>query len=409
MYQNVLVMILAGGEGSRLQPLTRDRAKPSVPFGGRYRLIDFVLSNFVNSGFTKIKVLTQYKSNSLNTHLTRAWRLARILDQYIEAVPAQQNVGKKWYEGSADAIYQNLNIITDEEPDYVCIFGADHIYKMDIGQMLQFHIETGADLTVAAKPVTLEEARSFGVIAVDETWRMVDFSEKPEEPRSMPTDPTRALASMGNYIFSTDALIREIRRDAELDESLHDFGRDIITSMYGDYKVQVYDFQTNRIPNQKEREKGFWMDVGTIGAYYHASMDLVGTDPVFDLYNRRWPIRTHYEHNPPAKFVHSSGDRVGIATRSTVADGCIISGGQIDNSILFPRVRVHSYSHIQDSILFEGVEVGRYAQIRRAIIDKNVKIPPHCQIGYNLEADRARFTVTDDDITVVAKDMKIEG
>jgi glucose-1-phosphate adenylyltransferase len=410
MKDNVLVMILAGGQGARLMPLTQERAKPAVPFG-RYRLIDFVLSNFVNSGFAKIKVLTQYKSNSLNTHLNRGWRLSRILDQYIEPVPAQQNLGLDWYKGSADAIFQNLNIITDEEPEYVCVFGADHVYKMNINQMLENHISTGADLTVAAKPVSLDEARSFGVIGVDDNWQMRSWAEKPEHPWPMPGRSDHALASMGNYIFKTEALVRELQRDAQTSGSVHDFGRDIITSMYQntDYKVFCYDFETNTYPGQHERERGYWRDVGTIDSYFEASMDLVGVVPVLDLYNKRWPIRTHVGHHPPAKFVHNVGERVGSATNSLISEGCIVSGGQISASILCPGVRVNSFSRVDDSILFDGVIVGRNSKLRKTIVDKNVIIPPNTTIGYDLALDSARFTISPGGVIVVPKNYQFKS
>jgi len=408
VYDNVLVMILAGGEGRRLQPLTRERAKPAVPYGGRYRLIDIVLSNFVNSKFYKIKVLTQYKSNSLNTHLNRAWRLSAILDQYIEPVPAQQNLGPQWYEGSADAIYQNLNIITDEEPDYVCVFGADHVYRMDVRQMLEHHIEKDAELTVAGIPVPLEQARAFGVIGVDDDMRMIEWEEKPDDPTPMPSKPTHAFASMGNYIFSTEALVRELHRDAETESSVRDFGRSIITEMYTGSPVYVYDFATNVVPGQGERERGYWRDVGTLHAYYTANMDLISIHPEFSLYNKRWPIRTHYEHNPPAKFVHATGDRIGVATNSLVSDGCIISGGRIDRSVLFPGVRVNSFSQIEESILFQDVDVGRHARVRNAIIDKDVHIPAETEIGYDLEADRERFTVDEHGHVVIPKGYRFD-
>jgi glucose-1-phosphate adenylyltransferase len=410
MKDNVLVMILAGGQGARLMPLTQERAKPAVPFG-RYRLIDFVLSNFVNSGFAKIKVLTQYKSNSLNTHLNRGWRLSRILDQYIEPVPAQQNLGLDWYKGSADAIFQNLNIITDEEPEYVCVFGADHVYKMNINQMLENHISTGADLTVAAKPVSLDEARGFGVIGVDENWQMRSWAEKPANPWPMPGRDDHALASMGNYIFKTEALVRELQRDAQTSGSVHDFGRDIITSMYQntDYKVFCYDFETNTYPGQHERERGYWRDVGTIDSYFEASMDLVGVVPVLDLYNKRWPIRTHVGHHPPAKFVHNVGERVGSATNSLISEGCIVSGGQISASILCPGVRVNSFSRVDDSILFDGVIVGRNSKLRKTIVDKNVIIPPYTTIGYDFALDSARFTISPGGVIVVPKNYQFKS
>jgi glucose-1-phosphate adenylyltransferase len=402
---NVLAMILAGGVGSRLMPLTRDRAKPAVPFGGRYRIIDFVLSNFVNSGFAKIKVLTQYKSESLNTHLSRGWRLSAILGQYIEPVPAQQRLGPQWYKGSADAIYQNINIITDEEPDLVAVFGGDHIYKMDVRQMVSYHNEQKADLTVAAIPVPIEEASDFGIIEIDEAGRMIGFVEKPENPPPMPGRPDMALASMGNYLFSTDVLINVLNSDAENPMSVHDFGKSIISSMVSSHKVFVYDFSTNTIPGQPERERGYWRDVGTLGTYLQANMDLVSISPTFDLYNRRWPIRTNYDHNAPAKFVHDdvAGNRVGVAVNSIVSDGCIISGGRIERCVLFPRTRVNSYAHVTESILFDEVVIGRHAKLRRCIIDKGVEVPSGVSIGFNHEEDRKHFHVSDDGIVVVPK------
>lgn len=406
MYDDVLVMVLAGGEGSRLRPLTQHRAKPAVPFGGRYRIIDFVLSNFVNSGFFKIKVLTQYMSDSLTQHIMRGWRLSAMVDHYVELVPAQQRTGKMWYLGSADAIYQNLNLIEDEDPREVCVFGADHIYKMEISQMLHFHRACDAALTVAAIPVPIEEGSSFGIIEVDENWRVVGFEEKPANPKPMPSDPTKCLASMGNYIFNTDVLVDEVTYDATLADSAHDFGKSIITKMVRDnvHNVFVYDFTTNHIPGQSETERGYWRDVGTIWSYWDASMELVSLTPHFDLYNRRWPIRSHHNHYPPAKFVHDdpTNARVGAAINSIVAEGVIVSGGMIRNSVLFPRVRINSYSHVEQSVLFEDVTVGRRARIRKAIIDKGVDIPPDTVIGYDLEADAKRFTVSDG-IVVVPK------
>jgi glucose-1-phosphate adenylyltransferase len=406
---NVLSVVLAGGEGRRLWPLTLDRAKPAVPIGGRYRLIDFPLSNLVNSGFYKIKVLTQYKSDSLNTHIARGWRLPAMLDQYIEAVPAQQRRGKEWFRGSADAMFQSLNIITDEDPDYVFVFGGDHIYKMDVGQMLEFHRESGADLTVAAIPVPVQEARGFGVIDVDDQGRMVSFTEKPADPPEMPGRPGFSLASMGNYVFTTSALIEELRRDAR-DQTQHDFGRNILPAMLGRYKVYVYDFSRNEVPGQHEREQGYWRDVGTIEAYWQANMDLVQVVPIFDLYNPRWPIRTWMHPLPPAKFVFADQGtaRIGIATDSLVSEGCIISGGRIDRCILSPGVRINSFAHVEESILFEDVNVGRHCRIRRAIIDKNVHVPQGTEIGYDAAADRARFRVSESGIVVVPKGTRFE-
>lgn len=408
----LLAMILAGGEGRRLDPLTRDRAKPAVPFGGRYRIVDFVLSNFANSGVLRMKVLVQYKSESLNNHVQRAWRLTALLNQFVEIVPAQMRYGPRWFEGSADAIYQNLNIITDEEPDYTFVFGADHVYRMDVRQMLAFHQERKADLTVAAIPVPASQAQEFGIIEVDGEGRMIGFVEKPKEnPRTMPGDSSRCLASMGNYLFNTEALVQEIVRDAGNPESAHDFGKSIVTAMYAHRPVYVYDFALNRVPGQSEKESGYWRDVGNIDAYYQANLDLVAVDPVFSLYNSAWPIYTIQYNQPPAKFVFANEreNRVGKATDSLVSEGCIVSGGQVHHSILSPRVRINSYSSVDDSILFEDVNVGRHCRVRRAIIDKHVDVPPGTQIGYDLEEDRRRFHVTDSGIVVIPKGMRIEA
>lgn len=411
MNNDVLVMILAGGEGSRLRPLTQERAKPAVPFGGRYRIIDFALSNFVNSGFFKIKVLTQYKSESLTQHISRGWRLSEMVGHFVEIVPAQQRTGPTWYLGSADAIFQNLNLIDDEDPRDVCVFGADHIYKMDVSQMLTFHREREAALTVAAIPVPIEEGSNFGIIEVDEESRMVGFEEKPKKPKPMPGDPTRCLASMGNYIFQREALVEEIRVDALDQKSAHDFGKSIITKMAREsrYSVYVYDFTHNHVPGQSEAERGYWRDVGTLWSYWDASMELVSLTPKFDLYNKRWPIRSHHNHYPPAKFVHDdpTNARVGAAINSIVAEGVIVSGGIIRSSVLFPRVRVNSYSHIEQSVLFEDVTVGRRARIRKAIIDKGVNIPPDTTIGYDPVHDAKRFTVSDG-IVVIPKGAVFE-
>jgi glucose-1-phosphate adenylyltransferase len=407
----VLAMILAGGEGRRLDPLTRERAKPAVPFGGRYRIIDFVLSNLANSGFLRMKVLVQYKSESLNTHIQRAWRLTALLNQYVEIVPAQQRVGPKWFAGSADAIYQNLNIITDEEPDYLFVFGSDNIYRMDVRQMLEFHRDKKADLTVAAIPVPVEEAKDFGIIEVDSEGRMIGFVEKPKvDAKTIPGDPTRCLASMGNYLFTTEALVQEIVRDAGDPNSAHDFGKSIVASMYQRKKVFAYDFATNVVPGQSERERGYWRDVGSIDAYYQANMDLVAVDPIFSLYNYDWPIYTVQYNYPPAKFVFrlESEGRVGQATDSLISEGCIISGGKVHHSIISPKVRVNSYAVVEDSIVFENVNIGRHCKIRRAIVDKHVEIPPGTTIGYDLEKDRRQFHVSDSGIVIIPKGMHIE-
>ncbi len=407
-----LAMILAGGEGRRLDPLTRERAKPAVPFGGRYRIIDFVLSNFANSGMLRMKVLVQYKSDSLNTHVQRAWRLTALLNEYVEIVPAQMRVGPKWFEGSADAIYQNLNLITDEEPDYTFVFGADHIYRMDMRQMLAFHQEKEADLTVAAIPIPVEEAHEFGIIEADSDGRMIGFVEKPKTaPKTMPGDATRSLASMGNYLFTTDALVQEIVRDAGDPTSAHDFGKSIVSSMYSRKRVFVYDFAKNEVPGQSEKERGYWRDVGSLDAYFQCNMDLVAVDPIFSLYNSEWPIYTIQHNHPPVKFVFANEkeNRVGKATDSLVSEGCIISGGQVSRSILSPRVRINSYSLIEDSILFEDVNVGRYSKIRRCIIDKHVDVPPGTTIGYDPEEDKRRFQVTESGIVIIPKGMRMES
>ena len=387
-------------------PLTADRAKPAVPIGGRYRLIDFVLSNFVNSGILKIKVLTQYKSDSLNTHLARGWRLPQMLDFYVEPVPAQMRTGQSWFRGSADALYQSLNVVTDEDPDYVCVFSSDHIYKMDIQQMIAEHAESDAAMTVAAIPVPSSEARSFGVIGVDTQHNMTSFTEKPESPAEMPDRPGFSLASMGNYIWRTKDLIAELLRDARAEEgSQHDFGRNILPALLGRLPVHVYDFARNTIPGQEERERGYWRDVGTIDSYYQANMDLVNVVPVFDLYNLKWPIRTWARPYPPAKFVFSEVEtkRMGIATDSLVCEGCIISGGRVDRTVLSPNVRVNSYAHVEQSILLEGVNIGRHARVRRAIIDKDVHVPEGASIGHDHDEDRRRGFTVADDLTVVPK------
>ncbi len=409
MPAKVLSMVLAGGEGKRLDPLTRDRAKPAVPFGGRYRIIDFVLSNLVNSGFFHIKILTQYKSESLNSHLSRAWHLSNVLGHYIETVPAQMRTGPEWYKGSADAIYQNLNLITDEEPDHVIVFGSDHVYRMDVRQFLEMHERTDADCTIAAIPVPIKEAHQFGICKVDETGRLVDFLEKPKDPPPMPGRPDMALASMGNYIFKAGVLVREVVRDAGI-AGAHDFGKSIISEMFKASKVMVYDFAKNDVPGQGERERGYWRDVGTIEALYAANMDLVDIDPVFSLYNDKWPLHTMQYDAPPAKFVFSDrqGGRVGFATDSLISEGCIISGGHLHRTVLSPKVRINSYADVSESILFEGVQIGRRARIRRAIIDKNVIIPPDMEIGYDAAADKARFPVSETGIVVIPKGTRLQ-
>jgi len=408
--RNVLTMILAGGMGERLFPLTRDRAKPAVPFGGRYRIIDFVINNFINSGFFKIKVLTQFKSNSLIEHITRTWRLVPEIGQYVDVVPAQMRKGPFWFRGTADAVFQNLELIFDEEPDYVCVFGGDHIYKMDVNQMLQEHLDTDADLTIATIPVPAAEAHQFGVVEVDSDYRVTGFVEKPKEgARTMPDRPDMILASMGNYIFKASVMIDVLQRNALRNAGV-DFGKEIIPEMYPKMKVYAYDFAKNSIPGEDAYNKGYWRDVGTIDSYMAAALDLIAVVPLFNLYNSAWPIVSAPNHLPPAKFVFadSKSQRIGIATDSLVSDGVIISGGTINRCVLHPRVRINSYADVDESILMDGVEVGRHSKIRRAIIDKGVKLPPGTTIGYDLELDRQRFTVTDSGIVVVPKGATIE-
>ncbi len=402
-------MVLAGGEGKRLHPLTKDRAKPAVPFGGRYRIIDFVLSNFINAGLYRIKVLTQYKSESLNSHVARAWHLSPSIGHSIDMVPAQMRIGKDWYRGTADAVYQNLNLVHDEGPDLVCVFGGDHIYKMDIRQMIDFHVKKSSQVTVGAVPYPLREAGSYGVIEVDRNGSITGFKEKPSDPRPIPGRAGMALCSMGNYLFDTDVLIELLERDAK-NESGHDFGRDLIPAAVKRYAVKAYDFSKNMVPGEQKGAAGYWRDVGEIDSYWQANMDLVSVTPMLNLYNFEWPIRTFYPPYPPAKFVFADEEtkRIGLATDSMVSEGCIISGGRISRSILSPGVRINSFSTVEDSVLFERVDVGRYAKIKRAIIDKDVRIMPHAVIGYNLEKDRKRLTVSDKGIVVIPKGAVVD-
>ncbi len=407
----VLVMILAGGEGKRLYPLTLDRAKPAVPFGGRYRIIDIVLSNFVNSGLARIKILTQYKSASLEEHIARVWRLSPILDQYIEAIPAQQRTGKSWFKGSADAVWQCQHVITDESPKLVCIFGGDHIYKMDVRQMINFHVKQNAEATVAVIPVAKKDASQFGVIEVDAEGRIVGFHEKVADPPGMLGNPDMCLASMGNYVFNAPSLMTELAADAPLDDSKHDFGHDILPRMVKEgMPIYAYDFATNLVPGEDEYNRGYWRDIGNVEAYFEAQMDLISIHPNFNLYNMLWPIRTGATHDPPAKFVFrdEAQARVGIATDSMVSHGCIISGGRIHKSVLSVGCRVNSFTEVEESVLFERVKIGRNARLKRCIVDKDVEIPNGDQIGYDIEADRRRFFVTDNGIVVIPKRAKLE-
>ncbi|MCL1693333.1 MAG: glucose-1-phosphate adenylyltransferase [Actinomycetia bacterium] len=403
MEPKVIALVLAGGEGKRLWPLTRDRSKPAVPFGGIYRLVDFVLSNLVNAGYRKIAVLTQYKSHSLDRHLALGWSMSEMLGNYVTPVPAQMRRGPYWFSGSADAIFQNFNILTDEQPDHVIIFGADHIYRMDPRQMVNQHVESGAGVTVAGIRVPIEEASDFGVIEADEHGKIISFTEKPEHPKPVPGDPSSAFVSMGNYVFETEMLREVVSADAEDEDSKHDMGGNVIPAFVALGAAQVYDFKDNVVPGQHDRERGYWRDVGTLDAYYQANMDTIAVDPIFSYYNRRWPILTHRPPFPPAKFVFDLDDRRGAAYESIVGAGVVVSGGEARRSILSSNVRVHSYASVEDSLLLQGVSVGRGAVIRRAIIDKNVEIPDGVQIGVDAQADRDRFTVTASGLVVIGK------
>ncbi|MBN2037901.1 MAG: glucose-1-phosphate adenylyltransferase [Chitinispirillaceae bacterium] len=408
-YPNVLGMIMAGGEGSRLHPLTLERAKPAVYFGGKYRIIDFVLNNFINSGIFKIKVLTQFKSDSLIKHLTSGWNLNRMLGHFIDPVPAQMRTGKKWYQGTADAVFQNINLIIDENPDYIAVFGADHIYKMDISRMLDYHRQVGAAATVAAIPKPLAEASQFGIIETDPGGRMIGFQEKPAHPKSMPDRPDKAYVSMGNYIFNSKFLVRELYSDANVAISSHDFGRDIIPKMYQDFPIYVYDFSNNRIPGETHEQSIYWEDVGTLEAYYDANMTLRDVVPVINLYNENWPIRTAAGQSPPAKFVfdgEGTERRKGEALDSIISGGCILSGGKVVRSVFSRGVRVHSLASVEDVIAFPDVDIGERACVKRAIIDRGIRIEPGDKIGFDCESDKKRFFVSDSGIVVLSQSSK---
>ncbi len=403
--KDVLTLILAGGKGTRLEPLTRDRAKPAVPFGGLYRIIDFTLSNCINSDLRKILVLTQYKARSLDRHIAAGWGfLSRELDEYVEVLPPQQRIDEHWYKGTADAIYQNIYTIEKADPRYVLILAGDHIYKMDYGDMIRAHIDKGADLTVGCISVPVRDSIHFGVMEMDGDSRIIGFLEKPREAAPMPGDPNHILASMGIYVFTARLMYELLCQDATRPESDHDFGKNIIPGMIGNQKIFGYRFR-----DKNRKAIPYWRDVGTLDAYYQANMDLIEVDPVLNLYDREWPIRTHQPQLPPPKFVfrdEGSGDlgRRGEAHDSMVCQGCIISGGHVRRSILSPNVRVNSYALVENSILFSAVDVGRHARIRRAIIDKDVQHPPGTTIGYDLDHDRRRgFTITEQGVVVIAK------
>jgi glucose-1-phosphate adenylyltransferase len=403
--RRVLGIVLAGGAGTRLAPLTADRAKPAVPFGGLYRLVDFALSNLVNSGIRRIAVLTQYKSHSLDRHITTTWRLSSLLGNYVTPVPAQQRLGPHWFTGSADAIYQSLNLIYDDRPDIVIVFGADHVFRMDPMQMIDQHVASGAGVTVAALPVPRLDARAFGVIETGRDGRTMEaFLEKPDDPPARPGHPDEAFASMGNYVFCADVLVDALRKDAADDASRHDMGRDIIPAVVRERLAEVYDFLENEVPGAEPRDAGYWRDVGTLDSYFDAHMDLCAVHPVFNLYNDQWPILTYVPSQPPAKFVHDSGDRVGRAINSIVSNGVVVSGGLVRDSVLSPGVRVNSWSRVERAVLLHNTRVGRHAVVENAILDKNVEVPEGAQVGVDKDRDLARgFTVSPGGITVVGK------
>jgi glucose-1-phosphate adenylyltransferase len=404
----VFGIVLAGGEGKRLMPLTADRAKPAVPFGGNYRLVDFALSNLVNAGYLRIAVLTQYKSHSLDRHVSTTWRLSSLLGNYVTPVPAQMRRGPHWFAGSADAIYQNINLIHDERPDYVVVLGADHIYRMDPRQIVEQHIESGAGVTVAGIRAPVEEASRCGVIDRSPDGTRIDrFLEKPATAEGLPDAPHQILASMGNYVFTTDVLIDAVTRDAQDATSRHDLGGNIIPMLTDSGDAHVYDFNTNYVPGVRVQGDRYWRDVGTLDAYYDANMDLIAVTPVFNLYNTQWPILTLPEPLPPAKFVFNDDDRMGIATDSMVCAGVIISGGRVHHSVLSPGVRVHDRAHVEDSVLLHDVEIGAGAIVRRAIIDKGAVVEAGARIGVDVDADRGRFVVSDSGVVVIGKGERI--
>lgn len=398
---------MAGGQGTRLYPLTRERAKPAVPFGGKYRIIDFVLSNLVNSGIYSIYVLVQWRSQSLIEHLKDGWQFGGPLaTHFVTPVPAQMRMGDMWYQGTADAVFQNLNLLDDAKPSLVAVFSADHVYRMDVQQMVEFHLARKAAVTVAALPVAVEESPNFGVVEVDSGLKIIGFEEKPAEPKPIPGAPDRCLASMGNYLFDPQVLRAALIEDADRPDSLHDFGRDLIPGLIDRMPVYAYDFMTNRIWGDAETSLSYWRDVGTLDAYFEANLDLRDARPHLNLYNPNWPLRTAYYDQPPAKFVFAENGRRGQALHSVISEGCIISGGTVCNSVLGRSVFVHSYCEIDDSVIMDYAEIGRHAKIRRAIIDKNVYVPEGDEIGYDLERDRKRFFVTPSGIVVIPKAPK---
>ena len=408
--RNVFSIVLAGGQGSRLAPLTEDRAKPAVPFGGPYRLIDFSLSNLVNGGMRRIAVLTQYKSHSLDRHISLTWRMNPLTGSYVTPVPAQMRRGPHWFSGSADAIYQNLNLIHDEKPEYVIVFGADHIYRVDPRQVLDFHKETGAGVTVMGIRVPVEDAHQFGVIetAADDPTRITGFAEKPTDPTPLPDDPDHVYASMGNYVFDAETLVDAVSRDADRSDSKHDMGGNIVVELVERGDAAVYDFSRHVVPGGTGRDHAYWRDVGTIDSYHAGNMDLIQVDPPFNLYNQDWPILTWRPPLPPAKFVHDYDDRRGAAVDSMVSEGVIVSGGTVRRSVLSPKVRIHSRAEVVDSVLLDNVDVGEGALVRNVILDKDVVVEPGAKIGVDHEHDRARgFAISDGGVVVVGKGGRV--
>jgi glucose-1-phosphate adenylyltransferase len=409
--KKIFGIVLAGGEGKRLMPLTADRAKPGVPFGGSYRLIDFALSNLVNSGLRQIVVLTQYKSHSLDRHVSQTWRLPMMLDSYVASVPAQQRLGKRWFAGSADAILQSLNLIGDERPDIVVVVGADHVYRMDFEQMVAAHIESGHPATVAAIRQPIELSDQFGVIQTsdDDPTKISEFLEKPKDAKGLLDSPGEVLASMGNYVFDADALIEAVIRDGEKPDSSHDMGGDIIPDFVDRGLAGVYDLQRNEVPGATDRDRYYWRDVGTIDSFYDAHQDLISALPIFNLYNREWPIFTQQLNSPPAKFVRDAKGNTGTTLGSLVSLGCLISGARVEGSVIGPWSTIESEALVQDSVLFDRVHIEPGAIVKRAILDKNVVVAAGAQVGTDAARDRERgFTVTDSGITVVGKGIRVE-
>jgi len=404
MRLRVLGIVLAGGKGTRLYPLTKERAKPAVPFGGKYRIIDFVLSNFINSGIYSVYVLTQFKSQSLLQHLSEGWQFGGLLKtQFVIPVPAQmRSVTETWYQGTADAIYQNINLVEQADPHVVAIFGGDHIYRMNITSMIEFHEQKSATVTVAAIPVEKKYASEFGVIETAPDGHIIAFHEKRADAPTIPGDPEHVYASMGNYVFSTRTLLRELYEDASNEASSHDFGHDILPKLAGKSEMFAYDFQSNRIPGEDIDGAAYWRDVGTIEAYYDANMDLRTVKPALNLYNRKWPLRTASYPEPPAKFTFDDENRRGEAIDSIVSGGCILSGGAVKNSVLFRGVKVHAGALVEDCLILDNCDIGRRSRVRRAILDKNVRVPADSTIGYDLDQDRRLYHVTDSGIVVVA-------